>query len=108
MEFINNAKLRGRIGHAQVSTFDTDRKVITMSVATDYVQADADGNNIIETTWHTVRHFCSAAFDVSALTKGAPVEVEGRLRNQKYTDSRNNERLVTEILATRLVVLQEN
>ena len=40
--------------------------------------------------------------DFSALVKGAGVEVKGRLRNNRFTDSNGVERTVTEILASQV------
>jgi single-stranded DNA-binding protein len=43
--------------------------------------------------------------DFSALVKGAGVEVKGRLRNNRFTDSNGVERTVTEILASQVSVI---
>jgi len=43
--------------------------------------------------------------DFSTLVKGAGVEVKGRLRNNRYTDSNGVERTMTEILASQVSVL---
>ena len=43
--------------------------------------------------------------DFSTLVRGAGVEVQGRLRNNRYTDSNGVERSVTEILASQVSVI---
>lgn len=43
--------------------------------------------------------------DFTALVKGACVEVRGRLRNNRYTDSNGVERIITEIVASQVSVL---
>ena len=43
--------------------------------------------------------------DFSTLVRGAGVEVKGRLRNNRFTDSNGVERTVTEILASQVSVI---
>ena len=58
------------------------------SVATDHAFKNRSGEAVIETTWHQVTAFKSDRMpDFSALVKGAGVEVKGRLRNNRFTDS---------------------
>ena len=64
------------------------------------------GEAVIEVTWHQVTAFKNDKMpDFSTLVKGAGVEVKGRLRNNRYTDSNGVERTMTEILASQVSVL---
>ena len=79
MEQLNSVTLRGIIGNARIQ-------------------------NIGDT--HQVTAFKSDRMpDFSALVKGAGVEVKGRLRNNRFTDSNGVERTVTEILASQVSVI---
>lgn len=76
------------------------------SVATDHALKNRSGEAVIETTWHQVTAFKSDRMpDFTALVKGAGVEVKGRLRNNRFTDSNGVERTVTEILASQVSVI---
>ncbi|MBQ6302000.1 MAG: single-stranded DNA-binding protein [Bacteroidales bacterium] len=59
-----------------------------------------------DNTWHQVTAFKSDRMpDFTALVRGAGVEVKGRLRNNRFTDSNGVERTVTEILASQVSVI---
>ena len=59
-----------------------------------------------DNTWHQVTAFKSDRMpDFTALATGAGVEVKGRLRNNRFTDSNGVERTVTEILASQVSVI---
>ena len=59
-----------------------------------------------DNTWHQVTAFKNDKMPgFSTLVKGAGVEVKGRLRNNRYTDSNGVERTMTEILASQVSVL---
>lgn len=107
MEQLNKVELRGIIGNARVFSVG-DGEIVRFSVATNYTLKDTGGNNIIETTWHQVIA-CSGGKmpDFSKLARGAKVEVEGRLRNNKYMAPDGEERTSVDILASRIVLLEE-
>ena len=86
MEQLNSVILRGIIGNARIQNIG-DTEMARFSVATDH----AFKNDKMP--------------DFSTLVKGAGVEVKGRLRNNRYTDSNGVERTMTEILASQVSVL---
>ena len=91
--------LRGRIGNVRLTQVG-DKKQATFSVATDYVLKDAGNNISIETTWHQVVIWENKGVkDLSLLAKGMAVEVDGRVRDYKYTGTDGNDHYVHEILA---------
>ena len=105
MEQLNSVTLRGIIGNARIQTIG-DTEMARFSVATDHAFKNRSGEAVIETTWHQVTAFKSDRMpDFSALVKGAGVEVKGRLRNNRYTDSNGVERSITEILASQVSVI---
>lgn len=107
MEQLNKVELRGIVGNARVQSIG-DTEMVRFSVATDYAFSDKAGNNIIETTWHQVTAFKGDRMpDFSKLARGAKVEVEGRLRNNKYMAPDGEERTSVDILASRINLLEE-
>ena len=105
MEQLNSVTLRGIIGNARIQNIG-DTEMARFSVATDHAFKNRSGEAVIETTWHQVTAFKSDKMpDFSTLVRGAGVEVKGRLRNNRYTDSNGVERSVTEILASQVSVI---
>ena len=105
MEQLNSVTLRGIIGNARIQNIG-DTKMARFSVATDHIFKNRSGEVVCETTWHSVTAFKSDRMpDFSALVRGAGVEVKGRLRNNRFTDSNGVERTVTEILASQVSVI---
>ena len=105
MEQLNQVTLRGIIGNARIQNIG-DTEMARFSVATDHAYKNRSGEAVIEVTWHQVTAFKSDNMpDFTALVKGACVEVRGRLRNNRYTDSNGVERIITEIVASQVSVL---
>ena len=105
MEQLNSVILRGIIGNARIQNIG-DTQMARFSVATKHAYKSRLGEAVIETTWHQVTAFKSDNMpDFTALVKGACVEVRGRLRNNRYTDSNGVERIITEIVASQVSVL---
>jgi single-strand DNA-binding protein len=105
MEHLNSVILRGIIENARIQNIG-DTQMARFSVATKHAYKSRLGEAVIETTWHQVTAFKSDNMpDFTALVKGACVEVRGRLRNNRYTDSNGVERIMTEILASQVSVL---
>ena len=87
MEQLNQIKLRGTVGFVRQQNVN-GRMVVHLSVATNYVYKDRNGDPVIETTWHNVTAWEGKSFtNLAKFEKGCKVEVEGRLRGQRYTDS---------------------
>ena len=95
MEQLNRIELRGAVGSVRLQTF-SEARVARFTLATNYAYKDKNGEAVIETSWHNV-----------VASKGSKVYVQGRLRYQKYTGSDGVERLATDIVASRLVILDD-
>ena len=105
MEQLNSVTLRGIIGNARIQNIG-DTQMARFSVATDHIFKNRSGEVVCETTWHQCTAFKSEKMpDFSTLVKGAGVEVKGRLRNNRFTDSNGVERTITEILASQVSVI---
>lgn len=84
------------------------QKVARLTVATNYVYKSASGEPIIETTWHNVSAWEGKGmpnFDIIA--KGTKIYVCGRMRSQRFSDAEGNEKMVYEILAKRMILIDD-
>ena len=107
MEQLNSVILRGIIGNARIQNIG-ETQMARFSVATNYAYKNRSGEAIIDTTWHQVTAFKNDKMpDFSTLVKGVGVEVKGRLRNNRYTDSNGVERVITEILANKIDIINK-
>lgn len=100
---LNSVTLRGIVGNVRVSNM-ADTRIVNMTVATNYAYKNqVDQSVVIETTWHHVVGFeKTLKIDLDRLSKGDKVEIQGRIRNQRYTGEDGAERTVSEILASRI------
>lgn len=108
MEFINEIRLRGVVGRAEVNTFN-GKQVCKFSVVTDYSTVDREGNSAIESTWFNVSAWSgrNTIIDLYSIQKGSWIEVIGRYRIRKYIGADNEERTTSEVLAHTVKLVQK-
>ena len=101
MSSVNKVILLGRLGaDPELRHTASDRAVCNLSVATNHVWTDKQGQRQQEVNWHKVvvwgrqGELCS-----QFLAKGRQVYVEGRLRNYSYEDREGQKRHSVEINA---------
>ena len=110
IEFINKIIYRGRVGRNDVKSFG-DKACAKMSVATQRAYTSADGFPVMETTWINVTAFEServSAETLRKISKGDWVEVEGRIRAVRFTDAAGVDRIMHEIVANDVKLLDNN
>ena len=100
-EFINRVELQGIIGSARQYTIGT-QKGFQLTVATNRVYKDRDGNPVIETQWTCCSGWESENVDLSLLEKGREVHLIGRIRSQRYTGADGVERTTMEVVVSSL------
>ena len=99
----NQVILLGNLGRdAQTSERRGGGQVAALSVATHRTWKDADGERQQVTDWHRVVAFGPLAGFASQLTKGQQVHIEGRLQTREWTDSEDNRRTLTEVVARQI------
>ena len=106
----NKAQLIGHVGHKpETHTFDSGKKVVRFSVATNETYRNAQGVKVTDTQWHHLAAFGKVA-DIAEkfLDKGTEVAVEGKLVNRNYVDKEGIKRYVTEIHVAELLLLGSN
>ena len=103
----NKVTLRGNLGKApEVKTLDTNRKVARISVASNEVYKNSNGEKVVHTTWHNIVMWGKLAeLAESSLNKGTEIAIDGKLINRNYTDKNGVERFTTEIQANGLLIL---
>jgi single stranded DNA-binding protein len=108
----NRVRLRGRIGrYFDVKRTQSGTLLAVFSVATVRPYRDESGNWQRKTVWQRIVVWGDAAQSVGEqLRKGAQVQVEGKLKTREWTDSENNLRTTTELVArdVRFVDAAEN
>lgn len=107
MQQLNHVHLIGTVGAVRINTV-SDTKIAHLSVVTNYIYKDKNGDAVIECTWHTVTAFEGRDISLDGLEKGAKVDLEGRLRSQRYTTSTGEERTSMEVLANKLIVISKD
>lgn len=107
MEQLNRIELRGVVGSVSTQTFSENR-MARITVATNYAYKDKNGAAVIDTSWHSVVAWSGRGIaDLDKIEKGAKIYIQGRVRYQRYTATDGLERIYTEIVANRLVLIDE-
>lgn len=107
MEQLNRIEIRGVIGSLKLQTF-SETVMARITVATNYAYKDKTGKAVIETSWHSiVAREGKYVKDLEKLKKGDKVYVQGRLRYQKISGDDGSERMFADIVANRLVVIDD-
>lgn len=107
MEQLNSVELRGNVGGVKYQG-TKEKPMVIFSLATSMAYNSKDGTPVIETTWHTVVAFESREVqNLDRIQKGSKVYVRGRIRNQKFTGSDGAEHYSVDVLANRLVILED-
>lgn len=107
MEQLNKVEIRGNVGNIKTQTY-SQNVMSRITVATNYVYKDKSGAAVIETSWHNVVAWEGKNIaDCTKIQRGSKIYVQGRLKYNKYMTDDGQERQVTEIIATRLVIIDE-
>lgn len=106
MEELNKVILRGIVGSFRKSTIQ-GRQFVHLSVVTNRIAQRDDEKITIESTWHSVESWSVSDEVLAALEKGSRVEIEGRLRNSRYTTDSGEDMTTTVIVATSLKVIPD-
>ena len=110
MKGINKVTLLGNLsGDAEYRVLTNNgaqKAVSTVSLATNETFKHAQGKTQEKTDWHKLVFWDKLADVVNNYThKGSKVYVEGKLRTRSYQDKNGNDRYITEIQVTELVLL---
>ncbi len=103
----NSVRLVGFVGtDPQIKSFENNRKVARLFLATNEVYKNHSGNWVENTQWHKlVMWDAQADYAEKRLTKGSELSIEGRLVNRTYTDKEGEQRSITEIIVLKMLIL---
>jgi len=96
----NSVRLVGNLGtDPEVKVFDSNKKMVRVSLATNESYKNDKGEKITDTTWHHLIFWNTAAkLAEDLLKKGDEVAIEGKLANRNYVDKEGVKRYVSEIV----------
>jgi single-strand DNA-binding protein len=103
----NKVTLIGNLGNdPEIKSFDGNKKMVKLSVATNEYYKNNKGERVNETQWHNIIAWGKLA-EISEryLKKGAELAVEGKISTRSYNDKEGNKRYTTEIIASDILLL---
>lgn len=103
----NSVRLIGNIGNEpEIKTFDSQKKMAKLSLATNESYKNEKGERITDTQWHNLVAWGSTATLIEKyVKKGQEIAIEGKLTNHQYTDKDGTKRYVTEVLVSEVLLL---
>ncbi|MCY7310298.1 MAG: single-stranded DNA-binding protein [Chitinophagaceae bacterium] len=109
MRGINRVTLVGNLGKdPELKTLADGTPLVKMTVATTETYRLKDGGNQTHTDWHTVVAWRGlATLAGQYLHKGSLVYIEGKIRYRQYEDKEGLKKIVTEIVADQLIMLDK-
>ena len=114
MESLNRIEIQGTLGRISTSMVG-DKLHANFSVATNYAYKDANGNAIVETTWHRISAFEGEKISAETLNEIRKkyvenrdfvyVRVVGRLHQIRYVDTNGVSNSTYEVKANEVEIL---
>ncbi len=103
---LNKVELKGRVGQdARIIRTENGSMAARFTLATNEVIKGRDENLREEVTWHNVIAWSRKGMpDFEKIRKGTFLGLEGKIRYVKYTTSTGEERVMTEIVAQKIVI----
>lgn len=104
---VNRVTLVGNLGaDPELKQTKNGTAVITLSLATNEIRKNSDGEKQDHTEWHRVVLWHRwAEIAAEHLKKGSKIYVEGSLHTRSWEDKDGNRRSVTEVLGGRFTML---
>lgn len=104
----NHVTLIGRLGNdPQVKSFDSGKKMVLFSLATNEFYTNNKGEKVEDTQWHNIVVWGKKAEVAEKyLKKGLEIAIEGKLVTRSY-ESNGQTRNVTEIKMSDMLILDK-
>lgn len=105
----NNVQLIGRLGiDPELRTFESGKKMVSFSMATNESYYNNQGEKITDTQWHNVVAWNKKAEFVSDyLKKGSEIAIQGKLINRKY-EKDGVTKYITEISINEVLMMDKS
>lgn len=102
----NRVQLIGHVGQEPEVKTINNKKVATLTIATNDFYFNEKGDKVEQTEWHRISAWGKTAEIIEKyVTKGKEIAVEGKLTHRSYDDKDGIKRYVTEILVFELLLL---
>ena len=102
----NKVQLIGHVGQEPEVKTLKNKKVATLTIATNDFYYNEKGDKVEQTEWHRITAWGKTAEVIEKyVTKGKEIAVEGKLTHRSYDDKDGIKRYVTEILVLELLLL---
>ena len=103
----NSVRLVGNLGmDPEVKSFDNNRKLAKISIATNETYKNDKGEKITDTQWHNlVLWGAQAKLAEEYLKKGDEIAIEGKLSSKSYVDKDGNKKYATEVVVNEFLKL---
>ncbi|WP_396162402.1 single-stranded DNA-binding protein [Flavobacterium sp.] len=102
----NKVQLIGHVGQEPEVKTVNNKKVATLTIATNDFYFNEKGDKVEQTEWHRITAWGKTAEVIEKyVTKGKEIAVEGKLTHRSYDDKDGIKRYVTEILVLELLLL---
>ena len=103
----NKVQLIGNVGNTpEITNLDTSKKVARLSLATNDYYRNQKGESVQDTQWHNLVAWNKQAEIIeNYVPKGKEIAIEGKLISRSYEDKEGNNRYVTEILVSEILLL---
>ena len=103
----NKVQLIGHVGQdPEIKTFEGEKKLASLSIATKEVYKNEKGEKVEETQWHRITAWGKTADIIEKhVVKGKDIAVDGKLRHRSYDDKNGDKKYVTEIIVSELMLL---
>jgi single-strand DNA-binding protein len=103
----NKVQLIGHLGmEPEIKTFDKDKKLVRLSIATNEIYYNNKGERVEDTQWHNIVMWGKLADTAQKyFKKGQEVAIEGKLVNRSWETESGEKRYTTEIVVNEFVML---
>lgn len=103
----NQVHLIGHVGQdPEIKSFDGNKKLAHLTIATNEVYKNDQGEKVEETQWHRVSAWGKTAEIIEKfVTKGKEIAIEGKLTHRSYDDKNGDKKYITEIVASEILLL---
>ncbi|HMI06187.1 MAG TPA: single-stranded DNA-binding protein [Flavobacterium sp.] len=103
----NKVQLIGHVGNdPEIKNFEGDRKLATLTLATNEIYRNDKGEKVEETQWHRVVAWGKTAEIIEKyVAKGKEIAIEGKLVHKSYDDKDGQKKYMTEVVVNELLLL---
>lgn len=103
----NKVQLIGHLGNdPEMMTLDSGKKRAKLTIATNDVYKNQQGEKITETQWHNVVAWGKLAEVIEKYaSKGKEIAIEGKLTHRSYEDKNGDKKYTTEVIAQEMLLL---